>query len=81
MKARVEKLLTRADVSINGPRPWDIHVHNDDLYQRIFTGGSLALGEAYVDGWWDCSGLVSLMSEGVGWSRAKEAMTVVSKPP
>lgn len=49
----IEKLLSLADIQINGNRPWDIQVHDDRLYQRLIRGGSLALGESYMDGWWD----------------------------
>jgi cyclopropane-fatty-acyl-phospholipid synthase len=53
----VKKLLARASIRINGDRPWDVQVHNPDLYQRVLAGGSLAFGEAYMDGWWDCAAL------------------------
>jgi cyclopropane-fatty-acyl-phospholipid synthase len=53
----VQELLARADVRINGDRPWDIQVHNPELYQHVLSGGSLAFGEAYMDGWWDCAAL------------------------
>ncbi len=54
---KVETLLDLAGISINGNRPFDIQVHNDQLFQRIFAEGSLGLGEAYMDGWWDCDAL------------------------
>jgi cyclopropane-fatty-acyl-phospholipid synthase len=54
MKQKVQELLSLADVKINGKRAWDIKVHNPKLYSRVLAGGSLALGEAYMDGWWDC---------------------------
>ncbi len=41
-------------VTVNGDKPWDIQVHNPNLYNRIVAGGSIAFGEAYMDGWWDC---------------------------
>ncbi len=47
-------LLALAGITINGPHPWDIQVHDDRLYGRVLAGGSLALGEAYMDRWWDC---------------------------
>ncbi|MDD2390597.1 MAG: cyclopropane fatty acyl phospholipid synthase [Desulfobacterales bacterium] len=53
-RAKIEKLLETADVRINGDRDWDIQIHNDDLFARVFSGGSLAFGQAYMDGWWDC---------------------------
>ncbi len=50
-------LLHKADVEIDGDRPWDIHVYNDMLYGRILREGSLGLGQSYMDGWWDCAAL------------------------
>lgn len=45
------------DIRINGNRPWDIQINNPQFYQRVISGGSLALGETYMDGWWDCNAL------------------------
>jgi len=53
-RKKVEHLLSLADVRINGDRPWDIQVYNEKLYPRALAQGSLGLGEAYMDGWWDC---------------------------
>ena len=53
----IKKILSLADVSINGNRPWDIKVNDKKLYGRILSGGSLALGESYMDGWWDCKSI------------------------
>jgi cyclopropane-fatty-acyl-phospholipid synthase len=55
MSARDEltRLLALADVEVNGRRPWDVQVKNDDLFARVIAEGSLGLGEAYMDGWWD----------------------------
>lgn len=50
-------LLARCDVEVRGSRPWDIRVHDDRLYARTMRQGSLGLGEAYMDGWWDCDAL------------------------
>jgi len=49
-----KKLLATADIRVNGNRPWDMKVHNPDVYRRVLAEGSLGLGEAYMDGWWDC---------------------------
>ena len=56
-KKTVDKLFDSADIQINGPRSWDPQVNNDLFYARILSGGSLALGESYMDGWWDCDSL------------------------
>lgn len=57
LKDKVEKLLAGADIDINGARPWDIRVHDARFYRRALLGGSLGLGESYMDGWWDCGRL------------------------
>ncbi|NNN07440.1 MAG: cyclopropane fatty acyl phospholipid synthase [Elusimicrobia bacterium] len=49
----VRGLLAEADIIIGGRRPWDVRVHNEELFARVLAGGSLAAGDAYVDGWWD----------------------------
>jgi cyclopropane-fatty-acyl-phospholipid synthase len=49
-----ELLKQHADIEVNGPDPWDIQVHDARLYARVIADGSLGLGEAYMDGWWDC---------------------------
>ncbi len=51
---KVEELLKLADVRIGGDRPWDIHVHDERLYKRILVKGTLGLGEAYMECWWNC---------------------------
>jgi cyclopropane-fatty-acyl-phospholipid synthase len=53
----IAQALEQADVEIGGRRPWDIKVHNPRLYARVAAEGSLGLGEAYMDGWWDCERL------------------------
>ncbi|MGA2547540.1 MAG: cyclopropane fatty acyl phospholipid synthase [Rectinemataceae bacterium] len=56
------EILEIADVAVNGERPWDIRVHNEDFFGRVLAGGSLALGESYMDGWWDCEQLDELIT-------------------
>jgi cyclopropane-fatty-acyl-phospholipid synthase len=50
-------LLARADVRLDGGRPWDLRVHDPRFYRRVLAGGSLAFGESYMDGLWDCEAL------------------------
>lgn len=59
MKTRqlAQELLSEAGIKINGDKPWDIQVHNDNLYGRLLSDGELGLGESYMDGWWDCEAL------------------------
>jgi len=55
--ARIESLLNLAGVRIDGDAPSDMRVHDARLYQRILAHGTLGLGEAYMDGWWDADSL------------------------
>ena len=52
-EAALAELLGLADVQLDGERPWDMRVHHrHGLARRLLGGGSLALGESYMDGWW-----------------------------
>ena len=51
---KLEQLLAFADVKIDGGRPWDPRIYDDNFYARVLAKGSLGLGESYMDGWWDC---------------------------
>lgn len=53
----ISHLLKEADVIIGGDRPWDIEVHDTRLYNRVLAQGTLGLGEAYMDGWWEVPSL------------------------
>ncbi|PIN75832.1 cyclopropane-fatty-acyl-phospholipid synthase [Candidatus Woesearchaeota archaeon CG10_big_fil_rev_8_21_14_0_10_37_12] len=56
-KDEIAKLLSYTDIKLNGNRPWDIKVNDERFYARVISGGSLAFGESYMDGWWDCKQL------------------------
>lgn len=51
-KNLVTHLLKKAGINLNGKNPSDIHISNPKFYSRLLSGGSLALGESYMDGWW-----------------------------
>jgi cyclopropane-fatty-acyl-phospholipid synthase len=57
-----EELLARADVRIGGTRPWDIQLKDRLVPQHVLARGSLGLGEAYVDGRWECDHLDQFFS-------------------
>jgi cyclopropane-fatty-acyl-phospholipid synthase len=56
----IRDLTSRIDVEIGGPRPHDILVRDPRFYGRVLGGGSLGLGESYMDRWWDCDDLPGL---------------------
>ncbi len=66
-RSKIADLLAHADVKIVhepsfSAKPWDMRVHNDALFSRILGQGTLGLGEAYMDGWWDCEQLDELFA-------------------
>jgi cyclopropane-fatty-acyl-phospholipid synthase len=63
VKMALQELFDLSGIKINGDRPYDIHIHRDDLYARILKGGISAVGESYMDGWWDCEALDQLVDK------------------
>ena len=62
LKQRATELLAQAGVGIDGTAPTDLRVNDDRLYARVFAHGSLGLGEAYMDGWWDADDLAGMFT-------------------
>ena len=60
MRSYVNSVLSRADVEINGDRPWDIQVDDDSFYRDLVFNGSLGLGESYMQGDWRCEDMEEL---------------------
>jgi len=57
LEQKASQILNKADIEINGNKPHDIQIYNPDFYKKIFSKGSLGLGESYMDGDWDVSSL------------------------
>ena len=53
IKSAMTSLFNQAGITPDGSSPWDIQIHNENFYQRVLLGQSLAFGESYMDGWWD----------------------------
>jgi len=51
------RLLESADIHCNGDRPWDIQVHDPEMYEQVLRRGSLGFGESYMDGAWESAQL------------------------
>lgn len=80
-KKIIEEILQSAKIRVNGRRPWDIQVQNPAFYNRVLTGGSLALGESYMDGWWECEALDQFFDKILSArldKRAKKSMRLLS---
>jgi cyclopropane-fatty-acyl-phospholipid synthase len=57
-------LLARADININGTRPWDLQVRDPRVYARLTRDGTIGFGEAFMEGWLDCE-RIDIMAERV----------------
>jgi cyclopropane-fatty-acyl-phospholipid synthase len=51
------ELLAAAGITVDGPNPWDVQIHDERVWSRVLRDGTLAAGEAYVEGWWDSRAL------------------------
>lgn len=59
---RIQKLLGRADIKLDGSHPFDITVNNESAaLNAILKGSTVALGESYMRGDWDCERLDELI--------------------
>ena len=56
-KALQQHILEPAGIELNGSRPWDMRVHHEGFYDRVWSQGLVAFGESYMDGWWDAERL------------------------
>ena len=57
----LQEILGEAGVRIDGDAPHDIRVHDPRVYDRVFSGWSLGLGEAFMDEQRDCERLNELL--------------------
>jgi len=57
-----EQLLAHADVKLDGPRPWDLRILDPAVSGRVAAEANLGLGEAYMDGQWECDDLEDLFT-------------------
>lgn len=60
VKNQIAKILAEADIEINGKRPWDIKILNDNIYKRLLSQGVLGAGEGYMAGEWECDAIDEL---------------------
>ena len=53
--------MSARGIQVNGPNDWDLQVHDDSWIREIELKGTLAIGDAYVSGLWDCKALDELV--------------------
>lgn len=46
-------MLASAGITVGGPEPWDVTIHDERVWARVLRDSTLGGGEAYVEGWWD----------------------------
>lgn len=55
------EILDKADIRLNGDRPWDLQMRDQRMIESVLASGSLGFGEAYMRGWWECEHLDQLI--------------------
>ena len=60
LRSPVASAFARADVSLDGSRPWDIAVHDERFFRQVLMHGSLGLGESYMRQYWSADDLEEL---------------------
>ena len=74
----LELILAESGIRLDGALPWHPRVHDDRFFRRVLRDGMLAIGEAYVEGDWDCDALDELATR---FSRAGLDQLVGSVSP
>lgn len=57
LRRRYAALLASAGIELEGPRPWDMRVLDERVFARCLRDGTIGLGDAYVEGWWEATAL------------------------
>lgn len=65
MFQQLAAIVESSGLKINGERDIDPQIHHPDLAKRIFAEGMIAMGESYMDGWWDCQALDEMVTRGM----------------
>jgi cyclopropane-fatty-acyl-phospholipid synthase len=71
----VQDVFQKADIKIDGTRPWDIQIHDERFYSRLLSYGSLGLGESYMEKWWDAE-RIDLLVEKLLRSHGNQKVTL-----
>ena len=77
-------IMESSGLKVNGDAPHDPQIHHPDLAKRVFGEGMIAMGESYMDGWWDCEAMDEMVTRGmVGrnhtklWNKKKMATQII----
>lgn len=57
------RILQPAGIELDGKNPYDPQIHDDRAYNMILGGGTLGVGNAYIEGFWGCDRVDELVSK------------------
>jgi len=84
MFEQLGQIMQTAGLTINGPNRHDPKIHHPDFAKRLFSEGMVALGESYMDGWWDCDALDEMVTKGMVdrantqlWNKRKMVIQII----
>lgn len=55
-------LLSKAGITLNGDKPWDIQIKDERTFDKVIESGSLGFGEAYMENMWECDSIDEMIS-------------------
>jgi cyclopropane-fatty-acyl-phospholipid synthase len=58
----IAEALAGAGITVGGDAPWDIQIRDQRTFARVLRDGTLGVGEAFVEGWWDCQALDQMIA-------------------
>ena len=75
-RKQLERVLGEAGIAIGGNATADMRVIDERVYRTTLLGGSLGLGNAYMDGWWECERLDAFFERLLGHYARTPAMSI-----
>ena len=65
------ELLAKAGVPIDSPAAHSLRVKDQRIWDRVVAQRQLGLGEAYIDGWFECDALDEMLTRLISVDAAK----------
>lgn len=75
-----QDLLTPAGITLDGQNSWDPQIHDERVFDRLFADGVIAVGESYMDGWWDVADMPEMMARAMRSRQAHEIVMLKQLP-
>ena len=84
MFQQLAEIMEASGLTINGDKEFDPKIHHPDLAKRVFSEGMIAMGESYMDGWWDCDAMDEMVTRAMVdrnhtrlWNKRKMVMHIL----